>query len=672
MRVSRRKTSDNVDVRPEPQRPEVDSRVLVENALDIVTVLDLDGTILLQSSSVERCLGYKPAEMIARNVFDFIHDDDRERVFNFFCAAVQEALQDSSITRSTEFRALQRDGSSVAFESIGRLITDSSGRATVLVNSRDISEGQRAERKLRQSEAKFRGIFEASLDAKIILGAADGRILEVNPAFTRVFGYRADEAVGRTTLQLGFWVNSRDMERFLADLSARGEVLAFETAFRSKDRRAIPSAITAITLQLDSRTCVHLDVRDITRQKNAEAELERARDSALEASRLKSAFLANTSHEIRTPLNVILGYGDLIAEHLGALGDHSQDASLHGISRAGKRLLRTIDHVLDYSKIETGALEIKPAPIRLAALLDALISDLKVLATPKGIAIISEIEGPDTAILFDEHCLVGALTNLVQNAIKFTAQGAITLRLSRDRSANLELEINDTGIGIDAAYLPRLFEPFTQERSSYNRPFEGWGLGLALTKKYLELNGASLSVASQKNVGSTFTIRFAPASEIRSPALPPIEEERKTILAPPRRRNRRVLIVEDDPDTQAFMQALLGKFYDVEVASSGEEMRARLEKAGTDVVLMDLSLKGGEDGLALTRLLNKHALWQKVPVIVITAYSSAEDRAKAVAAGCAAFVLKPIQRGQLLETIESVLATAGAANRGSASGDRAA
>jgi PAS domain S-box-containing protein len=670
----RRKTSESVDPGSERrQQLEVDFRALIENALDIVTLLDPDGTIRLQSPSVERHLGYKPEEMIGRNVFDFVHKDDRERVFAFFGTALQEALQDPGITRSTEFRATHRDGTTVFFESIGRLIADGPDKVTVLVNSRDITERKRVESQLRESEAKFRGIFEGSPDPKVIFNVPDGRILDMNNAFTHVYGYRPDEALGKTALQLGLWVNARDMERFVKDLSEHGEVITFETAFRAKDRRAIASAITAIRLQLGSLTCVHSVIRDITRQKNIEAELARARDAALEASRLKSAFLANTSHEIRTPLNVILGYSDLAAEHLGASGDHSQDAYFQGISRAGKRLLRTIDHVLDYSKIEAGALEIKPTPIRLAALLDALVSDLKVLAAAKGIEIVSQVGDAQAIVLFDEHCLVGALTNLIQNAIKFTAQGTITIRLSRDRSSNLELEISDTGIGIDKTYMAKLFQPFSQEETSYNRRFEGWGLGLALASKYLELNGASLSVSSKKDVGSTFTVHFASADEVRVPVASPVEEDQETkpaASAVPRRS--RVLVVEDDADTQAFMQALLGKFYEVEVASSGEEMRVRLLEAGADVILMDLSLKGSEDGLALTRSLGKHAIWRKIPVIIITAYSSSEDRAKAAAAGCAAFVLKPIQRHRLLETIENVLANANGTNRGSAPGDRAA
>src|SRR5262249_10300308 len=151
--------------------------------------------------------------------------------------------------------------------SVGRLITDTSGRAVVLVNSRDITQHQRAERGLRESETKFRAIFEASPDAKIIFSAIDSRIMEVNPAFTRLFGYRADEATGKTALQLGLWVDSRDMERFLKNLSESGEVVGFEAALRAKDRRAILSAITATTVQAGSPPLVHFDIRDISRNK---------------------------------------------------------------------------------------------------------------------------------------------------------------------------------------------------------------------------------------------------------------------------------------------------------------------------------------------------------------------------------------------------------------------
>lgn len=370
----------------------------------------------------------------------------------------------------------------------------------------------------------FRAAFEGSPDATIICKWSDSRVVALNPAFSRIYGYQPGEVLGKNARQIGLWANPDDLERLLRELSLRGEVRAFETRLRAGNGTAIASEVTAVKLELGGEACVLAVMRDITRRKQAEAELARTRDAAVEASRLRAAFLANTSHEIRTPLNVILGYTELIADYLDAHGDHSQDGYLEGVNRAGQRLLRSVEHVLDYSKLESGAFEVAPVALRLGPVVDTLVEDLGVLARAKGLELEARIDDPEVTLMFDERCLVGALTNLVQNAIKFTPahrdgdkKGRVGVRLRRDRAGYLKLEICDTGIGIDKAYLPRLFEPFSREKSSYNRRFEGWGLGLALAKKYLEINGASLSVRSKKGAGTTFTVRFAPDSEIRQP-----------------------------------------------------------------------------------------------------------------------------------------------------------
>lgn len=640
-------------------------RALVENSLDIVTVLDPDGTIVLESPSVKHHLGYEPGELVGRNVFDFIYEEDRERVFNYFSQGVQDAQQNPEMTGVLEFRAVHKDGTPRFFESIGRLIRNEQGGFSVLINSRDITARKQAEEALRESEARFRGVFEDSLDAKLIFRTGDGCITDVNRAFSRIYGYTSDEVLGRTAREIGFWARPGDLHRFLCEIAEQGEVLALDTVFRSRDGTEIPSSVTAVRLSLGPQLCVHAIVRDITQQKQTEAELARARDAALEASRLKSAFLANTSHEIRTPLNVILGYTGLIGEHLATRGDHSQDSFLASIERAGERLLRTIEHVLDYSRIEAGAFTVDPKPLRLAPLIEQLLRDLRVLAVAKGIALEARIEAPEAAVMFDEHCLSGALTNLVQNAIKFTPatrrgrKSRVEVRLRRDRLGDLRLHVRDNGLGIDPAFLPRLFEPFLQEESSYNRRFEGWGLGLALAKRYLQLNGASLSVQSTKGAGSTFTIRFSRESEILHPTLQTTgEQQAPQAHRPPHRKRPNLLVVEDDADTQAFMAALLGNFYEVSLAASEAEMRRRLTEGKVDLVLMDLALSGGCDGLALTRLLANHPQWRDIPVIAVTAYASIDDRARAAAAGCVAYVPKPIIRDRLLATIEAALASA--------------
>jgi len=238
-------------------------------------------------------------------------------------------------------------------------------------------------------------------------------------------------------------------------------------------------------------------------------ELSAARDAALEASRLKSAFVANMTHEIRTPLNVILGYADLMAERLAELRDESGLEYGEPIHRAGQRLLDTIGAVLDLSRIESGAFELKPTTIALADMVERHVQDLSVLARKKGIELACQIDEADAQVIFDEHCLSNTIINLLQNAIKFTDRGGVTVRVFRDRAGVLSLEVRDTGRGIDAAYLAHLFEPFSQEDHDSLPAHEGAGLGLALVKRYVEFNRARIAVESVRNSGTTFTVRFS-------------------------------------------------------------------------------------------------------------------------------------------------------------------
>jgi signal transduction histidine kinase len=245
-----------------------------------------------------------------------------------------------------------------------------------------------------------------------------------------------------------------------------------------------------------------------------ERELMAARDAALESSRLKSAFLANMSHEIHTPLNIILGYADLMAERLAELG-YDCEAYAEPVRRAGKRLLDTIGAILEVSRIESGNYKLEPRALDLAEFLNRLLEEFRVLAAKKGLELRLDIQ-MHALVTFDERCLSNALTNLLQNAIKFTERGYVAIRLYRDEAGVPCLQVRDTGVGIDPAFLPRVFEAFSQENPGLTRRFEGVGLGMALVRKYLELNGAEITVASQKGMGSTFTIRFLASAPLQT------------------------------------------------------------------------------------------------------------------------------------------------------------
>ena len=389
-----------------------------------------------------------------------------------------------------------------------------------------------------------------------------------------------------------------------------------------------------------------------------DTELQHARDDAVEASRLKSAFLANMSHEIRTPLNIILGYNDLIGEMLTESGNDQASNLFEPVRRASHRLLQTINGILDISKIETHQFGLDQRPLALAPVIARQEQEFRVLAEPRRVSLRTEIQEPAAAVVFDEYCLTQALGNLINNALKFTEHGEVVVRLYRDGNGQLAIDVRDTGVGIDPHYLPQLFQAFSQEDSSYTRQFEGTGLGLALTKRYLELNAATIAVRSEKGKGSVFTIAFSSSSEVPITAVAVSQNEdlrppQAQPEPPPRPQRPLVLVVEDDADTRLVMRAILDDRYAVAEASSGEEVRRMLSEHGHTIqaILMDLSLKGDEDGLEITSHLRRLNGWREVPIIATTAHAFAEDRDRALAAGCDNFLAKPIQPHLLLEAL---------------------
>ena len=619
-------------------------RLLIQNSSDLILFLTTDGTVRFISDSCERLFRRPSATFVSRNSLEFVHPDDIEKTKAVFA----KALKTGGVAGPVELRLIRADGSWFHHEVLMTGLADLGGQPGVVLNSRDISERKRAE----AAQALLASIVDATDDA---IASADpaGVITSWNPGAERLLGYSPAEAIGRRLQDLGIFPpgGHEEKEQYMALVLAGAGGQHFETQRLHKDGRLLDVAVTLAPLR-DSNgklSGVASLLRDITEVKRAAHELAQARDAALEASRLKSAFIANMSHEIRTPLNIIVGYSQLITDHLAELGDSTQRSSLDAIGRASERLTRTINSILDISKIEAGAITLQPVSLEIALLLERLMQDFRVTAESQGITLSSALETTGVNVVFDEYCLSQALTNLLDNAIKFTDRGAVTLRLYRATNGTLCLELRDTGVGIAQEFLPNLFTPFSQEQSGNTRRFEGTGLGLTLVRKYLELNGASISVESEKNKGTTFTVSFSNENTSRKSAEP---------LQPSERRAARptILLVEDDHDTQAFMRLTLSQRYEVLIAASAEEAR-RVIEAHPDVslILMDLELGDTEDGLALTRSLRAERRWMRIPIVALTAYATLEDRNRALEAGCDDFVAKPIARNDLIAKIDTLL-----------------
>ena len=499
-----------------------------------------------------------------------------------------------------------------------------------------------------------------------------GELLEIERRATRYLGIASLVLV--VSLLVGYGISvfpRRAILRPILELANTAELVSHDRDYTVRARKhgddELGFLVDTFNQMLD----------DIERRNR---DLAEARDKALEAVRLKSSFLANMSHEIRTPLNVILGYNNVIADDLEERGDESQKANLAAVQRASRRLIETIDGILDISKIESRTFDLRPLPLEVAPLIERQIEELRPLADQKKLDLRAEIEVPGAVVVFDEYCLTHALMNLLQNAIKFTHAGSVSVRLFRDGSGMLAVAVRDTGIGMDAAYLPKLFEPFSQEDSGYTRKFEGSGLGLALTRRYLDLNGAAIDVASTKGAGTTLTIRFPHVLEVAAEAWRPAEAAEAEAATPaaeapaPAPANGAgrtgVLVVEDHPDTLSYMRTVLEAHYDVYEARDGEDARALLREHQEEIrlILMDLSLSGDEDGIELTRALRRDPRWASVPIVATTAHAFAEDRARALAAGCDSFLAKPVNHRALLALMIGFLDRGGAGRETSGAG----
>jgi PAS domain S-box-containing protein len=365
-----------------------------------------------------------------------------------------------------------------------------------------------AESGLHSYETQFRLMLEEVTDYAIFMLDPQGQIVSWNKGARRIKGYEAEEIVGR---HFSCFYTAADQQRGVPMRALK--VAAATGHFRNSGWRVRKDGsmfladvvITAVKDESGSLIGFSKVTRDVTESRASESRLDA---TALEVMRSTLRVVAEANHELRGPIQVIFTWAMVLEKQLDALGVEDRRA-LGGIKRAGSRLTSIIDQMLDLSRIDAGAFEAKRVPIDPTALIEEFIDDYKVLAEQKGLTLDWSSEAPGSTLEFDEYCFTHMLSNLLSNAIKFTERGRVEVRLFRSTEGGLALEVSDTGIGMDEKFVSRLFDPFSREQRKSG--IDGAGLGLAVTKRYLELNGASISVQTRKDAGSTFLVRLSPS-----------------------------------------------------------------------------------------------------------------------------------------------------------------
>jgi len=492
-------------------RGEVQYRRLFDTNPRPMWVYDARSLAFLEvNDAAVRQYGYSRGEFLGKTLKDIRPVEEVPALLS----AVSSA--DSVLTTSGDFRHCRKDGSTLDVEVTSTAMLFN-GRRARLVTATDITERKRAATDLQESLSLLRSIIESTADGLLVVNGR-GKIAAFNQRFAQmwnipdsILALRDDErAIAHVLDQL------EHPERFLAkvrELYAQPDAESFDVLeFRDGrifERYSQPQRI-------EGRSVGRVwSFREATDRRRAEAALQVAFKKAEESDRLKTAFLGSMSHEIRTPLNVILGYNELIRESLHQDGDGANASLLDAVRRASERLTHTIHGILDLAQLQSGSFEIRPASLELAKVIENELEQFRAAAASKGLSLSCQIDEPRAVVHCDEYCFVEALRHLLDNAIKFTAQGKVSVRLFRGQGGRISLEVHDTGIGMSESYLSRLFQPFSQEQVGNSRPFEGAGVGLAVAKGLLELNGAQMSVESLKGRGATFRICFNPKTERR-------------------------------------------------------------------------------------------------------------------------------------------------------------
>ncbi|MHB9139565.1 MAG: PAS domain S-box protein [Victivallaceae bacterium] len=383
-------------------------------------------------------------------------------------------------------------------------------------------------------------------------------------------------------------------------------------------------------------------IGDALMRKEAEEELIKAKEKAEESDRLKSAFLANMSHEIRTPMNGILGFTELLKEP--KLSGEEQQEYIRIIEESGDRMLNTINDIISISKIEAGQMPISVSETNVNEQIEYIYAFFKPEVEKKGIqfSLKTGLPAAEAIIRTDREKLYAVLTNLVKNAIKFTFSGAIEIGYQK-KDQSLEFFVQDTGIAIPQNKLEAVFDRFVQVHVGDKRAFQGSGLGLSISKAYVEMLGGRIWVESESGKGSVFyfTIPYrALESNIAKDTFPAEEKDRQI-------RPLKILIAEDDEKSEMLITLTVKKFGReiLKARTGGEAVEACRNNPDIDLVLMDIEMPQ-MDGYEATRQIRQFN--QNVVIIAQTAYALTEEKEKALGAGCNDHIAKPFKQGSLL------------------------
>lgn len=619
---------------------------------------NLETDELFVSPRYKEMLGYKDRQFgdNSEQWYSLLHPGDRERVTGI----LQAYLDGKSLQYVVEYRLRCNDGSYKWILARGQALWDETGKPVRMVGShQDISDRKQAEEQLRASQQKLSFLVQ-NTPLAVIEWNINREVVSWNQAAERIFGYSAEEAIGNLALQLLVPEYAKTHVQRIYDqlFTQQGGTHSINENF-TQDGRTIICEWYNTPLIDDHGAVIGVAsiAVDITERQQAKATLQQALEAAERANRAKSSFLASMSHELRTPLNAILGFSQILTRD-ASLTPEQQDY-LGIINRSGEHLLSLINDVLSMSKIEAGRVSLNENCFDLYWLLNSIEDMLQLKAHSKGLQLTIERHADiPQYVKTDESKLRQVLLNLLGNATKFTQKGGVTLRvrvghgslvMGNTQESNqlpitnysLLFEVEDTGPGIAADELDTLFDPFVQTQIG-RQSMEGTGLGLPISRQFVQLMGGNITVRSTLGQGSIFTfdikVSVAAAADVE-----PKVSQRRVIGLEPNQPKYRILIAEDIAENRKLLVKLLEPLgFEIREAVNGQEAIAVWQSWQPHLILMDIRMPL-MDGFEATQQIKRSPNGQATVIIALTASAFEEQREAILQAGCDDFIRKPLR-----------------------------
>jgi PAS domain S-box-containing protein len=617
-------------------------RVLLENVPDALFVLNTEWKITFANTWAEEIFGYSREDLDLRGLADLLIQPTQAM------PKIQEItlLPPDGQGRSVECFARHQSGNILPVE-ISAVRSQTSQGTMIMVSVREISTRKEAEQTMRKLSHAVR--FSSAMT---IIADRNGCIEYVNRKFIEVTGFAEEDVCGQQMVKFYRTDSTNNAYEKLWETVTAGKEWQGELQACRKENQDYWARMLVAPVQEDNGDLSSVVVmqEDITVQKHYERSLHEAMKVAKAANAAKSEFLANMSHEIRTPLNAVIGLAQLCIQT--CLNPQQRDY-LDKIASSAQSLLGIINDILDFSKIEANKLELEKTNFSLDSVFNNVSTMLSIQALEKNIELLFEIPPSLPEQLVGDPLRLGQiLTNLTNNAVKFTERGEVVIAIEELERATditrLRFTVRDTGIGIPAEQLSQLFQSFTQVDSSTTRKYGGTGLGLVISKRFVEMMGGEIRVQSTVHQGTSFSFELS----LRMASSYPVSRQMIANC-----RKLRALIVDDNRTSCLILeQQLQALELQTEAVHSGEEALRRVGRGAFDLVLIDWRLGGGMDGIRTAKLIGSELELKKLPkILLVTAYGRDDLWPQAQQAGVGGMLIKPIQKPALYAALNNLL-----------------